>query len=543
MTPTYLKLIGYFSNYSNPNKYFYLFLAISILCFFVFKELILSDLDHHLVRLVAYLFTAGLIYANWSLSIRNLPKSFRIIVTTLVVLFGTYLSLTYPSIPEGHVNFFVSFELFCLRYFAVVCAVLFFVKPAFGIFPLVHTLIYKNILISTFGYSISFTDYAPLVEAGIYLYICTGLTIRFFDRHSYFKINHQSISYLEFATLVSIFVHLSNYFYSGLKKIWIADYSLSWWVFHNKTHYLILDAWALNQLPLSFSDHISTQSYLLLSQFFIPANVFVLIIQLAAILCFLGKKWIVGLTFMFDLMHLMIFLFTGILFYKWMIYNFAIILAVPHIKFERISSQMKLMFVLIVLCAPMVFFVAKLGWFDTRALNNAYFVAVTQEGKRYKVPSNYFLQHSVRIAQQRAIRKKTEPFFPTGTYGVIFGRSKMMAANKCEYPKSRDVVNIAETISSKNLRLIENLIRVVHQYYIQEEERAGKTLDYDFYPHHIFSMPWEFSDFKTLRKKHIAYYEYRIESTCLSLTDNKFKKDIPVTGKLKISLEPQSKSN
>jgi hypothetical protein len=38
---------------------------------------------------------------------------------------------------------------------------------------------------------------------------------------------------------------------------------------------------------------------------------------------------------------------------------------------------------------------------------------------------------------------------------------------------------------------------------------------YDFYPHHIFSMPWSFAEFRRLDPKEIVKYRYVVEAVCL----------------------------
>ena len=521
---------------TNVYKNYYLFFFLSITLFYITKVVILSGLKSEEGRLLAYLFSFFLVYQNWSLSQREFPQSFKIVLSTLVALFGLYLLLAVPSISKGDLSTYHSLELFEFRYVAIIGSILFFVKPAFGILPFTYTIIYKSLLVSVFGFPISSTDYAPLVEAGIFLFICTAIYKKLFEKYSFLESKDVDIKYLEFAILLSVFVHLSNYFYSGLKKIWMSDFSLWFWSVNNKTQYLILNTWELKLLPISFSDSVTSNVFLFFEHTYIASNFFVLFIQCATIICVLGTRSIRIFTFLFDCMHLAIFAVTGILFYKWMIYNLLIIIAVSKLEIKTIPTQMKFLFGFLLIIAPTVFFVSKFGWFDTRALNNEYFVAVTNDGKRLRVPTNYFLQHSVTFAQQRAIKTKSEPFFPIGTNGSTSGMSNMFDANQCNFTKQDKLINIEDHISRDQSRKIKKQINLLHNFYLDIEQRTSRPYNYDFYPHHVFSMPWWFKEFKSIRKENIKYYEYRIDSQCQSLENNALKKDVYVSGVMKIDI-------
>jgi hypothetical protein len=46
-------------------------------------------------------------------------------------------------------------------------------------------------------------------------------------------------------------------------------------------------------------------------------------------------------------------------------------------------------------------------------------------------------------------------------------------------------------------------------------------INYDLYPHHHFTNPWYYQDFKALDKRTIVVCKYVLESACLDYDDKK----------------------
>jgi hypothetical protein len=49
-------------------------------------------------------------------------------------------------------------------------------------------------------------------------------------------------------------------------------------------------------------------------------------------------------------------------------------------------------------------------------------------------------------------------------------------------------------------------------------------VDYDLFPHHIFSMPWHFEDFKQLDKRRIVSFRYENQAVCIGYEDGNLTK-------------------
>src|SRR3546814_12190704 len=82
--------------------------------------------------------------------------------------------------------------------------------------------------------------------------------------------------------------------------------------------------------------------------------------------------------------------------------NLAIVAAFTSLRHQRFDGFVRLVGVVGVIGGTLVFFAARLSWYDTPALDNAYFVALTDDGRDYDVTSNFYRAPSVTAVQGRS---------------------------------------------------------------------------------------------------------------------------------------------
>ena len=102
--------------------------------------------------------------------------------------------------------------------------------------------------------------------------------------------------------------------------------------------------------------------------------------------------WIRNISIVYDIQHVIIFIVSGIFFWKWIWLNTTIIYACRFFNQNKsLQKSRSTIFLgsLLLIFSPSIFTTANLGWFETRSLNNAYFQAVTQDGTTYHVPTNF----------------------------------------------------------------------------------------------------------------------------------------------------------
>ena len=458
----------------------------------------------------------------------------------LFTLFAFYLA--FPRTLPSDVEFstLVGLRIHYGHCILPVLCLLGFWRPVLGVIALLCAIWERLTLSQLYGVLLSQTEYFPVVEFALFMLISAAL-LSAVKRFNYFSplfvpARQNVLSALEKMALCAVAVHMSNYFYSGVKKWFLGDNPLSWAI-ENQTHYLILTADAMGFLPLRAFPGLPEALFQALDGVNVLSNVLIYGGQFAAVIAVLRIRWLVWITAFYDLTHIAIFLLTGIFFYKWIILNFAIIAGLVAMRHKVMPTAFKLQLMAIVVAAPLVFWVASLGWWDSRAFNHERFYAMLEDGSEIEVPTNYWGSFSVNYAQARVIRDKAEGFFPTGTSGAILGQRNMERANRCEYQfdpeKSRRVLQ--NLVDAPGSHVIEN-VRLHHRYVLEHVNDAGHVA-YDFYPHHIWSMPWLFDEFNKLDKRRIQAYRYVVEAACLSFENGRFTRDVMTRGDYVISLE------
>jgi len=76
-----------------------------------------------------------------------------------------------------------------------------------------------------------------------------------------------------------------------------------------------------------------------------------------------------------------------------------------------------------------------------------------------------------------------------------------------------------------------------HHSYILKNLRDDGTINYDLYPHHIFSMPWNYSEFRNLDKRRITSYRYVVESKCMAYKNGQRTAEVLLHGEFDVPIQ------
>ncbi|TYC50012.1 hypothetical protein FMN50_23700 [Rhodobacterales bacterium] len=215
-------------------------------------------------------------------------------------------------------------------------------------------------------------------------------------------------------------------------------------------------------------------------------------------------------TLFYDLTHVVIFLVSGIFFWKWIILKLGLVAAMRKLPEWVETPKPIVLSVAAILLSPHAFHIARLGWYDSPALVLSDVYAVTNDGKEVRVPSNFFGTWSVTAAQHRLGRVSSN-HFPTVTWGTTQSiRVHENAMKDCSFGTGEDWP--FRTNPSK----ISRIVQLNHAY--AEQQAAGReNFHYNWFPHHIWSNPLSFSDFNVVALKEIDHYLYRTVSACVRL--------------------------
>jgi hypothetical protein len=454
----------------------------------------------------------------------ELPKPYTAVLRTSILVFTVYWVFSYCGLPLNTSDTYLVFEP--LRWLTIVCGVIAFFRPSFGLLPFLYTTWSKRLYSQQIGISISNTDYAPVMEIG-FLLVLGVLVYQLLNRSGNFfqtpKASIESTQETDISPLMvmlyfGIAAHFANYFFSGMQKYWL-DHSWIAWVLENKTHYLVLSSKLYGSLPISKLLDAFPNLYQWITVTTPAINIVTFVGQLAAIVAILRFRWITLLTIIFDLFHVGVFILSGIFFWKWMLFNLSIAWSSRSLKAVKIPLVYKITAVIIMLMASKVFFTARLGWYDTSAPVHISVQAITKDNKVYDVPSNYFLGTSITVAQDR-IGWPIHGHFPTKSFGTTKTLKDMQLANNCSFPLPNNA-----GFSEQGFNTFQDYIRRHHRFILSQVDAKG-LFNYDLYPHHIWSNPAEYTSFKQLDKRNITGYQLVAESVCLGFDSGQMTKRV-----------------
>jgi hypothetical protein len=468
----------------------------------------------------------------------DLPSATATILKIMFAGFAIYLAFSLTLPDNAGFGFMTDLRLRNRQFFLPILCILGFWRPAFGVVAMMLAICERNTLGAWFGNSLSQTEFFTIVEVCVFLLIAAALLpiaktwLGLSEIERPFS-DGDRLATMTKMTLLGISVHLSNYFYSGFAKILIGIYPISWVIAYH-TENMILVHHEYGQLPLSLVSGLPQLAFDGFQHVVIALNATTFLGQLFALIAPLRIRWVVIVTAFYDVMHLIIFFVSGIFFYKWILLNIAIVVALGHSLKVKLDHRVKFMSVGMVIAAPILFNVADLAWFDIRTLNHERVYAVLDDNTEIEVPSNYWGTFSIHYAQQRRLPKFSSNLFPP-RYGKTQDQSAAGAVDGCQTALA------AADSSSQPLPdpgVVEHILSH-HQYVLSHLDAAGR-IDYDFYPHHIWSMPWEYSAFSGLDKRRIRAYKIVVEAVCLVVDNGDFTRKvvrsknyvIPVPGNL-----------
>lgn len=466
---------------------------------------------------VFILLNAALCIAGIRIRRDELPPVFSIIYYAVVAIFTFYAIAAYPPLVDAYQQELSAMEWFWLMHgssLVLALTALSFYRPIFGLCAILYVQYKKYTFAELFHFVISGTDYMAVIEVGQFLACGLAayglLTLLRREVSSALPLSEAVIPIILFA----IAAHFANYFFSAYAKM-VLDANPFAWALHNNTHYVMIGYALSGMVPLSITPEISALSHRFVDAALPLLNWSTLIVQTAAIIGLWRIRWAIILTALYDVTHVIIFLVTGIFFWKWILLNFAIIAGLSTIKHYSISLKQALVFTAFTLLSPLIFNTTYLGWWDTASFNKVYFTAVTHNGETYEVPSNYFLAASVSVAQQKRVGIPYIGHYELDAAGAIPHGTidDMHIANRCELQ-----LGAKSEMQESVYQHLQQYVRRHHQYIVEHSDADGRY-PYDWYPHHIWTMPWEFSDFHQLDKRRIDHYVFHVVSGCKTYED------------------------
>ena len=443
------------------------------------------------------------------------PPAFRVLMGYVTGSLTFYLITGYSlhNLKVGH-------PVADMVWVSVVFALLSMWRPSLALIPIIAVMWTKILAREDFGFAISSTDYMVVVELGVLLGIfilpASFLNIVATRGPKNREYMHQLVwDYLNAAVVIGAAVHLSNYFFSGHQKLVLENAGLLTWVLENPTYILTANTIDFSYLTVFDLPFLSDWTMRVLKWVTVPLNALVLIAQLSVVLALFSRRYMIAVTMFFDLMHLAIFALTAIFFWKWILLNLGMVHAFTRMRQTNWRIPLWLSFAAlgVMFTSPQFFQVARLGWFDSGGVNHAHWQIETKDGDRIDVPTNFFLATSISFAQQRPTRP-FDGFLPTHDWGTTMDADIMRRfTDSCAPTDKLDL-----RLDPEKLEKVGDFVRRHHNRVLERVGRSGNIV-YDVYPHHIWSSPLRFLEFKNMDLSEVSSYILIVKAKCLRVDE------------------------
>jgi hypothetical protein len=380
------------------------------------------------------------------------------------------------------------------------------IRPAMAILPILTGSLIWQAQGRALGLPItSMVDFEPVAEVGLFLAL-SMVAMRSADYASrWFSVASfiDSKRLAEHLLLVAIAVHLSNYLYSGLQKTNL-DGGAIYWVLNNPTWLLAYHSKEMGAFPFYGTEALHETSVWLLRKAVVPINVLTLVSQLGSVLAVISLPATMALMIFFDFWHAAVMATTGIFFWKWMALNGCCAWAIARLG--KPALWFRLFLPVMVIVAPNYFAVARLGWYDSNALNLVTFWAVKENGDRVRAPSNFFASHSFNAFSNWGLLSAGHPLqaraFASHIYGTVYSIDEQREARQCLVRHESEVMRM--------LPGFDRLVQVSHRIGLRSPG------SHDRHPHHVWSNPFAYQEFKRLDLRSVRSYIAVLEARCVN---------------------------
>jgi hypothetical protein len=334
-------------------------------------------------------------------------------------------------------------------------------------------------------------------------------------------------SFINACAMTAIGFHLGNYFWSGVAKLALEGGYLSW-VLANPTYTSLLVALEKGIAPTGDWPWVNDLVFSGFQQVVVASNVAVLVAQLACIVAVFRIRWLLVLTYFYDVFHLAIYLCAGLFFYLWIGNNLAIAAALWGHRSRPVALTMPLAAIAGIALGyfPDLAGAARLAWYTVPNFRASHFEAELLGGVRVRVPTSFFLSHSYAEAHGRFGVAPPQDHFEQTFGGATPSFARFQDRGRCASPSANDASGGA--LPRAEAEKLEKVRAFMRAHHVKMLERADRLGHYNFYvrAHHQPSNLLMFRDFNATRLQDVVRYHIVTESMCLRLAGGELDKTV-----------------
>ena len=314
--------------------------------------------------------------------------------------------------------------------------------------------------------------------------------------------------------------HFGNYFYSALAKLAL-DGGVWSWIFDNRLYDGVPGALERETYPFAAWPAAGQFVYEAMRFFNLPMHVLSFAAQFVAIAALYKRRWVMGLTIVYDIFHITVYVTLGLLFWKWIALNAVILATLAKVPDEWWTRSVRVFAIGAALFGAIFFKTATLAWYDAPGFMSVFFEAETKEGSRYRVPAAYFHSASYQVSQGRLYAPPSIDHFNFSIWGSVLPHADLEAGRECKPPVR------AEPTEERYgpVEAIAAYVTAQHEAAIKNGGDDGR-FNYRAYIHHHMPSPFVAKPFDAVDKRDIRAYYFVAESVCLGLEKGRLKRDL-----------------
>jgi hypothetical protein len=411
-------------------------------------------------------------------------------------------------------------------------------RPSF-LYPTAFYLLATRYLIEPIGgFMSNLLDIRYLIDMAMFLACAAGGLSLFRILQDRFALLNARFGYpllVSCLVFIAIGFHFGNYFWSGYEKLVVGPHPWTW-VWENKTQDIMLGALKRGVLPSGGMPDLTQVLYDGLAATIILANVLTVCGQLAAIVAPLRMFWLRLSTWGFDVLHLAIYVWGGLLFWPWIWNNLSVLLAVRGKTDEEIGWAPKVCCVVAILMGGSSSFTnnARLAWFDVADFKIPMIQARVTGGEWVDVPPAFFYTHFKAMTHGYIDLSAEEGhYFPT-LGGSANRYDRRQTSGTCPPAPRMDFTS--DTVPERAFKMklespeeraarldkLKRLLRAHHDKMLWMTQRFGRFIYYGRAYIHP-SNPWLFEEFDRIDLTKIEAYRLVTQSVCLKMKNGRLE--------------------
>ncbi|KQV79139.1 hypothetical protein ASD15_21010 [Massilia sp. Root351] len=460
--------------------------------------------------LPALIAVAAACLAASGVSYASVPRPLATLMRGVGMACGVYSLLLYPSLPAVAHDFkgWSQSILNLAWLMAAMAALLSMRRPAWLLYCGFYIYWIKHAAGYITGFSFhTLLDVNPMIQLPVYLSLSV-LTLELAKRRwpaTWPRIGGSAPYWT--ILFIAIAMQAANYFHSSLAKGGL-DGGVLDWALNNENRNIYHVALHNKQLLWGDWSALTGAVSALLQVAGRPFAIGVFLIQLAAILVFANRRLLLVLFALFDLMHIGIFVLVGANFWTWFMVNLSIIAAVSQLPRDAFNWRTGAAGALAILLSPLFANVAKLGWYDSLAVNTVHFDVELADGKTERMPSTAFGFYSYPISHM-SFGLPPGKYLPTATNGGTFSSAIRRQSYRCAFASAAPATGVVWDGAS-----VSAFIRAYHRQVLNKAGAGGRWSN-TAYPHHFWSAPSVEKAFAGVDMRRVRAYRMVIDSVCL----------------------------